>query len=53
MLPDFRDPVNDLVQVTVVGVLADFHLNELAMQEATKETLDWLHVVGIEYPSGV
>lgn len=46
MVPNPRDPVDDLHQLYIARSAADFRLDQLPPQVATQEAFHWLHVVG-------
>lgn len=50
VLPNTRDPVDDLHQLHVARSAANLHLYQLPPQVATKEAFHWLHVVGTQHP---
>lgn len=50
MVPNPRDPVDDLHQLYVARPAADLSLNQLPPQVATQEAFHWLHVVSTQNP---
>lgn len=52
MMPDLRDPVDDFHQLCIAHPPTDLHFHELPPQEAAKETLHGLRVVGTKHPPG-
>lgn len=50
VVPDPRDPLDDLHQLCVARAAADLRFDQLPPQVAAQETLHWLHVVGTENP---
>lgn len=50
VLPCLGDPVDDLNQVIAARVLIDLRLYQLAAQETSEETFDWLCVVCAQHP---
>lgn len=50
VVPDPRDPVDNLHQLYVACSAADLHLDQLPSQVAAKETFHWLHVVDTQHP---
>lgn len=52
VVPNPRDPVNNLHQLHVARSAADLRLYQLPPQVTTKEAFHWLHVVGTQHPPG-
>lgn len=52
VMPDLRDPVDDLHQLCIAHPPTDLRLHELPPQEAAEETLHGLRVVGTKHPPG-
>lgn len=52
VMPDFGDPVDDFHKFHVAHPPTDLRLHELPPQEAAKETLHRLRVVGTKHPPG-
>ena len=50
VVPDARDPVDDLNQLRVARSAADLRLDQLPPQVAAEEALHRLHVVGTQHP---
>lgn len=50
VVPDPRDPLDDLYQLCVPRAAADLRLDQLPPQVAAQEALHRLHVVGTENP---
>lgn len=50
VVPDLRDPLDDLHQLRVPRAAADLSLDQLPPQIAAQEALHRLHVVGTENP---
>lgn len=50
VVPDPRDPLDDLHQLRVPRAAADLRLDQLPPQVAAQEALHGLHVVGTENP---
>ncbi len=53
MLPDFRHPVHDLVQITVPHTSLHLLGDHFPPEEASEETFDGFHVVGTKHPAEV
>ena len=53
VLPDFRDPFNDLLQRRIASASFNLPVNSLAPKVAAEEALDRLHVVGTQHPTEV
>lgn len=51
VMPNSRDPVDNLYQLHVACSAANLHLDQLPPQVATEEAFHWLHVVGTQHPS--
>ena len=52
MVPDARDPVDDLDQLQDAFAAADLRLDQLPPQIATQEALHRLQVIGTQHPPG-
>lgn len=52
VMPDLRDPVDDFHQLCIAHPPTDLRFHELPPQEAAKETLHGLRVVGTKHPPG-
>lgn len=52
MVPDARDPIDDLDQLQDALAAADLRLDQLPPQIATKEALHRLQVIGTQHPPG-
>ncbi len=50
VVPNTRDPVDDLHQLHVARSAADLHLYQLPPQVATQEAFHRLHMVGTQHP---
>ena len=50
VVPNPRDPVDDLHQLHVARSAANLRLDQLPPQVAPEEALDRLHVVGTQHP---
>lgn len=53
MLPDTRDPLDDLDQVGVTRATADLSFQKLPAQKTTQEALHWFSVIRTKQPSGI
>lgn len=51
MVPDARDPIDDLDQLQDALAAADLRLDQLPPQVATQEALHRLQVIGTQHPS--
>lgn len=50
VVPNPRDPIDDLHQLHVARAAADLRLNQLSPQVAAQEAFHWLHVIGTQHP---